>query len=82
VAANLRYCWKDEAEQRVETAPGRRSAAGGVDQEQAKCVKQLQRALGPKQLEIEILKNVLGEWKTLDSEIAGRTVNAVTFTWK
>ena len=40
---------------------GGRSAAGGVDEEQSKRVKQLERALGRKQLEIEILKNVLGE---------------------
>jgi hypothetical protein len=32
-----------------------------VDEEQAKRVKQLERMLGRKQLEIEILKNVLGE---------------------
>jgi hypothetical protein len=32
-----------------------------VDQEQTKHIKQLERALGRKQLEIEILKNVLGE---------------------
>jgi hypothetical protein len=33
-----------------------RSAAGGVDEEQAKRVKQLERMLGRKQLETEILK--------------------------
>jgi hypothetical protein len=32
-----------------------------VDEEQTKRVKQLERMLGRKQLEIEILKNVLGE---------------------
>jgi hypothetical protein len=40
---------------------GGRSAAGGVDEEQAKRVKQLERMLGRKQREIEIPKNVLGE---------------------
>jgi transposase len=61
VAVNLWYRWKDEAEQGAKAALGGRSAAGGVDEEQAKRVKQLERMLGRKQLEIEILKNVLGE---------------------
>jgi transposase len=61
IAANLWYRWKDEAEQGAKAALGGRSAAGGVDEAQAKRVKQLERALGRKQLEIEILKNVLGE---------------------
>ena len=61
IAANLWYRWKDEAEQGAKAALGGRRAAGGVDEEQAKRVKQLERALGRKQLEIEILKNVLGE---------------------
>ena len=61
IAANLFYRWKDEAEQGAKAALGGRSAAGGVDEEQAKRVKQLERMLGRKQLEIEILKNVLGE---------------------
>ena len=57
VAPNLWYRWKDEAEQGAKAALGGRSAAGGVDEEQSKRVKQLERALGRKQLEIEILKN-------------------------
>ena len=61
IAANLWYRWKDEAEQGAKAALGGRSAAGGVDEEQARRVKQLERMLGRKQLEIEILKNVLGE---------------------
>ena len=61
IAQTLYYRWKDEAEQGAKAALGGRSAAGGVDEEQAKRVKQLERALGRKQLEIEILKNVLGE---------------------
>jgi transposase len=61
IAANLWYRWKDEAEQGAKAALGGSSAAGGVDEEQAKRVKQLERMLGRKQLEIEILKNVLGE---------------------
>ena len=46
IAANLWYRWKDEAEQGAKAALGGRSAAGGVDQEQAKCVKELERMLG------------------------------------
>ena len=61
VAPNLWYRWRDEAEAGAKAALGGRSAAGGMDQEQIKHVKQLERALGRKQLEIEILKNVLGE---------------------
>jgi len=61
IAPNLYYRWKDEAEQGAKAALGGRSAAGGVDEEQTKRVKQLERMLGRKQLEIEILKNVLGE---------------------
>ena len=61
IAANLWYRWKDEAEQGAKEALGGRSAAGGVDEEKAKRVKQLERMLGRKQLEIEIPKNMLGE---------------------
>ena len=61
VAPNLWYRWRDEAEAGAKAALGGRSAAGGVDEEQTKRVKQLERMLGRKQLEIEILKNVLGE---------------------
>jgi transposase-like protein len=61
VAPNLWYRWRDEAEQGAKAALGGRSAAGGVDEEQTKRVKQLERTLGRKQLEIEILRNVLGE---------------------
>ena len=46
IAANLGYRWKDEAEQGAKAALGGRSAAGGVDEEQAKRVKQLERMLG------------------------------------
>ena len=62
IAANLWYRWKDEAEQGAKAALGGRSAAGGVEaKSKQKRVKQLERMLGRKQLEIEILKNVLGE---------------------
>ena len=38
-----------------------RSAAAPADEEQSKRIKQLERALGRSHLQIEILKNVLGE---------------------
>ena len=40
---------------------GGRSAAARPDAEQEKRIKQLERALGRSQLQIEILRNVLGE---------------------
>src|SRR5664280_2424181 len=63
IAPTLFYRWKDEVE--VEKAAlaalGGRSAAARPDEEQAKRIKQLERALGRSALQIEILKNVLGE---------------------
>ena len=38
-----------------------RTAAAPTDEEQSKRIKQLERALGRSHLQIEILKNVLGE---------------------
>jgi transposase-like protein len=61
VAPNLWYRWRDETEQGAKAALEGRSVAGDADEEQTKRVKQLERALGLKQLEMEILKNVLGE---------------------
>lgn len=61
IAPNLYYRWKDEAEQGAKAALGGRSAAERPDAEQAKRIRQLERTLGRKQLEIEILKNVVGE---------------------
>ena len=61
VAPNLYYRWKDEAEEGAKAALGGRSAAARPDAEQAKRIRQLERTLGRKQLEIEILKNVVGE---------------------
>jgi len=55
------YRWKDEMEEGALAALGGRSAAARPDEEQAKRVKQLERALGRSQLQIELLKNVLGE---------------------
>lgn len=57
----LFYRWKDEMEKGAVAALGGRSAAASADEEQAKRIKQLERALGRSHLQIEILKNVLGE---------------------
>jgi transposase-like protein len=61
IAPTLYYRWKDEVEQAAVAALGGGSAAARPDGEQKKRVKQLERALGRSQLQIEILKNVLGE---------------------
>ena len=57
----LYYRWKDEVEAGAKAALGGRSAAAQPDFEQEKRIKQLERALGRSHLQIEILKNVLGE---------------------
>ena len=51
----------DEVEAGAKAALGGRSAAARPDAEQEKRIKQLERALGRSHLQIEILKNVLGE---------------------
>lgn len=61
IAATLFYRWKDEMEKGALAALGGRSAAARPDEEQSKRIKQLERALGRSHLQIEILKNVLGE---------------------
>jgi transposase-like protein len=61
IAPTLYYRWKDEVEQAAVAALGGRSAAARPDAQEEKRVKQLERALGRSQLQIEILKNVLGE---------------------
>jgi transposase len=60
VAPNLWYRWKDEAEQGAKAALGGRSAAA-AETEKDHRIRQLERTLGRKSLEIEILKNVVGE---------------------
>ena len=52
--------WKDEAEQGAKAALGGRSAAA-AETEKDRRIRQLERTLGRKSLEIEILKNVVGE---------------------
>ncbi len=61
IAPTLFYRWKDEMEKGALAALGGRSAAARPDEEQIKRIKQLERALGRSHLQIEILKNVLGE---------------------
>jgi transposase len=60
VAPNLYHRWKDEALQGATAALGGRSAAA-VENEKDRRIRQLERSLGRKALEIEILKNVVGE---------------------
>src|SRR5438445_12989174 len=60
IAPNVFYRWKDEAEQGAKAALGGRSAAA-AETEKDHRIRQLERTLGRKSLEIEILKNVVGE---------------------
>src|SRR5713101_9296621 len=60
IAANLYYRWKDEALQGATAARGGRSAAAAEGAKERR-IRQLERSLGRKALEIEILKNVVGE---------------------
>ena len=55
IAQMLYYRWKDEAEQ------GAKAALGEAETEKDRRIRQLERTLGRKSLEIEILKNVVGE---------------------
>jgi len=60
LAPSLLYRWKDEAEAGAKAALGGKSAAAG-ETEKDQRIRQLERTLGRKSLEIEILKNVVGE---------------------
>src|SRR5258706_15868696 len=60
IAPNLFYRWKEEAEQGPKAALGGRSAAA-AETEKDHRIRQLERTLGRKALEIEILKNDVGE---------------------
>jgi transposase len=60
IAPSLLYRWKDEAEAGAKAALGGKSAAAG-ETEKDQRIRQLERTLGRKSLEIEILKNVVGE---------------------
>jgi transposase len=60
IAPNLFYRWRDEAEQGGEgSAWGEKRCRGG--NREGSRLRQLERTLGRKSLEIEILKNVVGE---------------------
>ena len=61
IAPTLYYRWKDEVEKAAVAALRGRSAATRPDLEQEKKIPQLERALGRSHLQIDILKNVLGE---------------------
>jgi transposase len=60
VSPALFYRWRNEAEQGAKAALGGRSAAA-AETEKDRRIRQLERTLGRKSLEIEILKNVVGE---------------------
>jgi transposase len=60
ISPTLFYRGKDEAEQGAKAALGGRSAAA-AETEKDRRIRQLERTLGRKSLEIEILKNVVGE---------------------
>ncbi|MFQ5683631.1 MAG: transposase [Candidatus Binatia bacterium] len=59
IAPNLYYRWKDEAEQGAKAALGGKSAAA-VESEKDRRLRQLERSLGRKTLEVEILKTLCG----------------------
>ena len=59
IAPNLFYRWKDEAEQGAKAALGGRSAAA-AETEKDHGIRQPERTLGRKSLEIQILKKFLG----------------------
>lgn len=60
IAQTLYYRWKDEAEQGAKAALGGKSAAAAETGKDRR-IRRLERSLGRKALEIEILKNVVGE---------------------
>ena len=60
VLLQLLYRWRDEAEAGAKAALGGKGAAAG-ETEKDQRIRQLERTLGRKSLEIEILKNVVGE---------------------
>jgi transposase-like protein len=61
IAATLYYRWKEEAEKAAVAALAGRSAALKPDEEQRKRIRELERSLGKAHIQIDILKNVLGE---------------------
>jgi transposase-like protein len=61
ISSTLYYRWKDEVEKAAVAALGGRSAAAPPDLEQRKRIRELERSLGKAHVQIDILKNVLGE---------------------
>lgn len=61
IAATLYYRWKDEAEKAAIAALAGRGTALKPDEEQRKRIRELERSLGKAHIQIDILKNVLGE---------------------
>ena len=60
IAPNLYNRWKVEAEQGARAALGGKSASA-VESEKDRHIRQLERSLGRKTLEVEVLKNVVRE---------------------
>ena len=60
IAPNLYYRWKDEAQQGAMAALGGKSATA-AESEKERRIRQLERSLGRKTLEVEVLKNVVRE---------------------
>ncbi len=60
IAPNLYYCQKDEGQQGARAALGGKSTAA-VKSEKDRRIRQLERSLGRKTLEVEILKNIVRE---------------------
>ena len=77
VAPNLFYRWKDEAEQGAKAALGGRSAAA-AETEKDHRIRQLERTLGRKALEIEILKlgGSTGRNRPLDPGVQSRKASS------
>ena len=61
LAATLFYRWKEDVEQAAVAALGGRNAALRPDEEHRKRIRELERSLGKVHVQIDILKNVLGE---------------------
>ena len=61
IAATLYYRWKDEAEKAAVAALGGRNAAARPEQEHRQRIRELERSLGKAHVQIDLLKNVLGE---------------------
>ncbi|MFZ0285372.1 MAG: transposase [Terriglobales bacterium] len=61
IAATLYYRWKDEAEKAAVAALAGRNTTVKPDEEPRRRIRELERSLGKAHMQIDILKNVLGE---------------------